>query len=255
MRSTGQAQSEVERYYDEVADRYDGLFQGARAQIENREVSRILRETIPAGGRMLEIGPGTGLIFELLRLAEQVSVDGEEPFKPFLPKFYLGVDISARMIDLAREARRKAGYTMSEFTFIQGDGFNPHVYGNAIRLPASGWDSVISLFGSPSYASLPDVTRILAHTLRPGGSFVLMPYAIGRERLEDYGTERRELAHIYEAEMWQLALEGSGMRVNIRGLTRFPSRVLSRVQLEVEPMVFHNPDKYQYLVITGERAE
>lgn len=129
--------------YDKVADVYDDLFSDNESIAENLFVV----EHVPNKGRILDIGCGTGLLLD---------------YSVIPPERYLGIDPSRCMLDIFR--KKHPGYTVIQTTFekYSGDKF----------------DSIVSLFGAPSYI-VPESFLRIAEFMNPGGRLFLMFYAPG----------------------------------------------------------------------------
>jgi SAM-dependent methyltransferase len=138
---------------------------------ELRLHDEVLRRTygIRADDRVLDIGCGTGRTTrDAARSAEQGSA--------------LGVDISAAMIERARELARTEG--VHNVTFEQGDA-------QVHRFPEGGFDLAISRFGTMFFDDPEAAFANIAVALRPGGRLVMM---VWQEH------ERNE---------WNVAIEGA----------------------------------------------
>lgn len=83
-------QTPIEVAFDAVADQYDALFRDEDSQTEDAVVSAALEALIDAKpeGPVLDLGCGTGHVLSLA---------------PFLAQEYVGVDLSQRMVEKARE--------------------------------------------------------------------------------------------------------------------------------------------------------
>lgn len=116
--------------YDEIAEKYDELFQDDYSLKENEEVGEMLS---PLKGSVYEIGCGTGLFIELCGVA---------------PNMYVGIDPSRKM--LMKFMDKHKGYCSSlKCVAFSEDGMNFEDY-----------DNVVALFGSSSYLSFHDLCRI-----------------------------------------------------------------------------------------------
>lgn len=168
MRST--TNTDVSRFFDKIAERYDRqigvcerfLFPGSRQWAVSH-----------AHGRVVEIAVGTGLNLPLY--PNEVTV--------------VGVELSARMLQLARE--RVATEALADRVELhQGDV-------QALHLSDASADTVVSTF---TLCTIPDPAAALRETyrvLRPGGRCVLVEHgpsdnAIVRAgmRLAEHGTAR-----------------------------------------------------------------
>lgn len=139
--------SEVKRAYDDLAVAYDDFHTDGKSLAENRWVARHLRRFIRPTDTVVDLGCGTGLLLD---------------FVPISPERYVGVDISAGMLDLARD--KHPGYR-----FVEGN-----LEGSLDALEGARFDVAVSLFGSPSYCQLSPVAANVQRVLAPGGRFFLM---------------------------------------------------------------------------------
>ncbi len=144
------------QYYDKVADQYDILYMDGVSVAENNIVGNLLADIIPPGGKVLDLGCGSGLGYELLtrRLAT--------PFE------YVGVDISVGMV---RAARRKfLGARNAQFITMNMEDLS--------YFRTATFDVCASLFGSFSHVLnwSPAVAEI-RRVLKPGGEIMLMVYS------------------------------------------------------------------------------
>lgn len=137
-------------WYDRISKYYDlfGLF-------ENRYKALALEMAdFREGEKVLEVGCGTGWALE--RIARQVGESG---------KAY-GVDLSPKMLEVARERLQKAGL-MPRVELVEGDAVK-------MAFPDDMFDVAFSthtleLFDTPD---IPVVLSEIMRVLRPGGRFV-----------------------------------------------------------------------------------
>jgi len=89
-----------------VARRIQRIWSGTSGEIQHRaQLSGLVTRNVPGlKGTFLEVGSGTGLIYEQLFTASHGAID------------YVGVDISLQMLRIARQNFPKA-------CFLYGDGF------------------------------------------------------------------------------------------------------------------------------------
>jgi len=129
--------------YCDISKNYDDLFDEDCHKDEEIE----LMAKLELSGRVLDIGCGTGLVLD---------------YKDINPEDYVGVDISQGMLDCLKEKHPdfKESAMLSSFEDF---------YDN------SGFDTIISLFGSISYIEPAHIKRI-RELLRGGGSAFLMFY-------------------------------------------------------------------------------
>lgn len=79
-----------EQYWDTQAAGYDRLYKSKWSELENRDLKNRLSVLVPRGScRILDLGSGTGLGYELSRQSPNAS--------------YIGIDISQEMIGIAKQ--------------------------------------------------------------------------------------------------------------------------------------------------------
>lgn len=148
--------------YDEVAEIYDRAYAGAEFRREDRLVARALRKLVPDGSNVLDVGCGTGKAIELL----PDSVD------------YVGLDISERMLAVARRA-------FPDRAFVHGDA-------RSVPFQDETFDVVVSTFGALSHVlEIEDALAEITRVLRPGGRTFLMVYGLDRQ-----ATPRRRRSEV-----------------------------------------------------------
>ncbi|MFF5003895.1 class I SAM-dependent DNA methyltransferase [Streptomyces phaeochromogenes] len=140
---SGQAEA-----FDAIGDRYDEAFPHKEGQLSAGEW---LIDSLPAGSRVLDLGCGTGV-----PTTRQMTDAGFE---------VVGIDLSRRMVELAREYVPGATFHQLDIADLRPGG--PHDLGR--------FDAVAAFF---SLLMLPRVEIPLAlqtvrHLLVPGGLFVL----------------------------------------------------------------------------------
>lgn len=109
--------------YDDIASKYDSLFRDETSLVEDNEVGEMLP---PLTGSTLDIGCGTGLLTEIVRID---------------PGNYLGVDPSKGMLE--QFAKKHPEFKER----IVCEPFNGR------NLDCNNFNNIIALFGSPSYLS------------------------------------------------------------------------------------------------------
>lgn len=143
-------------YYDTVATEYDALYTDAISQAEDSIIADMLRSRVVERDRILDLGCGTGLGYELITRADALSFT------------YEGIDISSGMVRAAQVKHllaRNANFRvmdMSDLAFYKAGSF----------------DFVFSLFGSFSHvmansSAVQEIRRVLA----PKGRFLIMTYS------------------------------------------------------------------------------
>lgn len=129
--------------YDAIAGVYDSLFVSPKDEAENDEAMRRLGSL---GGRVLDIGCGSGFLLDM---------DG------LTPERYTGIDPSQKMLDVLRCKHPSFQGSLVHTAF---ESF----YGN-------GYDLIVAMFGSASYVHPATLSRIPL-LLTPQGRFFLMFY-------------------------------------------------------------------------------
>jgi SAM-dependent methyltransferase len=126
------------------ADRFD-----RSAAAQHRRLFEIV--AIAAGEQVLDVGCGTG---QTTRDAARAAVDGGA----------LGVDLSAAMLDVARQRSDAEG--LRNVRFLQADA-QIHPF------EAGGFDVVVSRTGTMFFADLAAAFANIARALRPGGRLAI----------------------------------------------------------------------------------
>lgn len=228
----------IRRIYDRVAPVYDQSYQDPVSRAENTFVFCVLVGILPLG-RVLDFGCGTGLLLSWHRPP---------------PDLYTGVDLSPGML---AEARRK----YPEYDFCRGG------VGWLRWAPPGSYDTVVALFGVPSYFRGDDAEEFLwrAHrVLRPGGRLVFMPYGPahrGGKVLREQGV--LDLRRRYSAGAARRRLVRAGFAIErLYGLTGPIARALSGrprvaaalVGAEARTLGRIRPDGGTFLVAVARRA-
>ena len=137
----------------------DGAFWAAHADRIDAGVARyhgrfLAAAAIESNAAVLDIGCGSG---QATRDAARLATAGSA----------LGVDLSSRMIEIAR--RKAAREHVPNATFRQADA-QVHPF------PARGFDIAISRHGSMFFGDPPAAFANIARALRPGGRIVLLTW-------------------------------------------------------------------------------
>ncbi|MEN6519143.1 MAG: methyltransferase domain-containing protein [Methanospirillum sp.] len=163
----------VQRHYDEMAEVYDRRYDRGQGRSYHEHISEQVMDWLPPGGRLLDIGCGTGLFVE--RYCER---GGKA----------VGLDLSPKMIERARDRCASAEWTVGT--------------GDALPFRDDSFDAASSLLAF-SYFRNPD--RMLAEALRvlrPGGRLSLCTlgrnfFTAGLPAIHTLG----ELAHVRQVGM------------------------------------------------------
>jgi len=125
--------------YDKIAVSYDTLFTDEASLFEDAEVIELCKPT----GKVLDIGCGTGL------LLDHVQTEN-----------YTGIDMSKGMLEVLKKKHPDANVintTLEDF------------------YPVEKFDTIVSLYGTPSYIPYKESMRMLK-MLSPKGKIFLMYY-------------------------------------------------------------------------------
>ena len=134
-------------HWTEQADRYDTAGRRHRQYLLDRHVAA-------SRDRVLDIGCGAGLFTtEVARLAAPGAV--------------LGVDLSGRMLELARRRGQAAG--LDNVTFEQADA-------QVQPFEEASFDVAVSAFGAMFFNDRPAAFANIGRALRPGGSLVMLAW-------------------------------------------------------------------------------
>jgi ubiquinone/menaquinone biosynthesis C-methylase UbiE len=132
--------------YDSLAPVYDKKYSTDDCQRENQEIRAMIDYR---GGKVLDIGCGTGLFLELFNIEQNE---------------YIGIDPSGKMLEAAHAKFPGHIFLVTDFE----------------EFPCRGkyFDYAICLFGVASYIKPERMGMILSH-LKPGGRYFLMFYKPG----------------------------------------------------------------------------
>lgn len=137
--------------YNNIADKYDRIYNNLKCDIENSFVKKIITKHSIEKGNILDLGCGTG---NFLDWFPEKSMQE--------PHTFFGVDISKKMIELAENK-------FPQSNFKVGDMADSKIY-------QSDMDSIVSLFGSFSYCLKPEkVIELSYKNLKKNGNFLIMP--------------------------------------------------------------------------------
>jgi SAM-dependent methyltransferase len=189
---------------------------------ELRLHNEVLRRTydIRAGDRVLDIGCGAG---QTTRDAARSAVEGSA----------LGVDLSASMIDRARELAEAEG--IHNVAFEQADA-------QVHRFPKDGFDLAISRFGTMFFDDPVAAFANIAVALRPAGRLVMMVWQEHEQNEWSVAIERalgREESPVPTPEAWDpFSLADQDTVEAILGAAGFGEATFTDVH---EP-VYYGPD-------------
>lgn len=131
--------------FNVLAKDYDDYFKGVLCSKENEIISILLRKWLIPGS-VLDLGCGTGLGYELL---------------PNKNVNYMGIDCSVKMVEIAKE-KFSASFRLGDIRTMN-------------NIPDSGFDNVISTFGSVNYIrDLKVAINRMHEVLKDDGRFFLM---------------------------------------------------------------------------------
>lgn len=155
---------QVETMFNHIAHSYDTLNHTLSLSIDRlwrragiRQLQRLLPQTSDAPLRILDVATGTG-DFALLA-HRQLTRQGFDCR-------ILGIDISDGMMDIARRKVEQAG--LSEVITFS------HENCEALTLPESSTDAIVSAFALRNFQHLQPCLREMVRVLRPGAPVVLI---------------------------------------------------------------------------------
>jgi ubiquinone/menaquinone biosynthesis C-methylase UbiE len=131
--------------YDTLARIYDKKFSTEDCRRENQEIKAMIDYQ---GGKVLDIGCGTGLLLELFNISEDE---------------YIGIDPSGKMLEMAHAKFLRHIFMVTDFESF------PERW---------KYDYAVCLFGVASYIKPESLSRMLKH-LKTGGKYFLMFYKPG----------------------------------------------------------------------------
>jgi len=149
MKPLAEAQARAAATYDAAADAYDDAANTFWDRFGRRTVHRL---GLAAGARVLDVCCGSGA--SAIPAAEAVGATGS----------VLGVDLSRRLLEIARRKARLRGLRNIEFR--DGDMLD-------LGLPAGGFDAVICVFGIFFVPDMAAAVRALWELVRPGGRLAI----------------------------------------------------------------------------------
>ena len=137
-------QEKIQEHYDTVAEVYDHHYDQPRGRCYHTHISTYIMSALPKGGKLLDIGCGTGLFVE-----RYIEAGGSA----------IGLDISSKMIEKARRRCIACDYTLGT--------------GEKIPFCDNSFDAVCSLLVF-SYVKDPETMLNEAYrVLKPGGKIAI----------------------------------------------------------------------------------
>ena len=137
-------QEKIQEHYDTVAEVYDHHYDQPRGRCYHTHISTYIMSALPKGGKLLDIGCGTGLFVE-----RYIEAGGTA----------IGLDISSKMIEKARRRCIACDYTLGT--------------GEKIPFCDNSFDAVCSLLVF-SYVKDPETMLNEAYrVLKPGGKIAV----------------------------------------------------------------------------------
>jgi ubiquinone/menaquinone biosynthesis C-methylase UbiE len=149
MTTSEEARVRAAATYDAAADAYDDHANSFWARFGRRTVERL---GLQPGGHVLDVCCGSGA--SAIPAAEAVGANGS----------VLGVDLSERLLALARAKANRQGLRNIEFR--AGDLLD-------LGVPESRFDAVVCVFGVFFIPDMPTAVRALWRVVRPGGQLAI----------------------------------------------------------------------------------
>jgi ubiquinone/menaquinone biosynthesis C-methylase UbiE len=144
-----QAKAKAAATYDAASDHFDDQTLAFWERIGRRTVDRL---ELQHGANVLDVGCGTGA--SALPSAEMIGPTG----------FVIGVDLSARLLDRAREKAAKRGLSNIEFRLADM---------TSLGYPDGHFDAVVSVFSIFFVPDMEGLVRELWRMVRPGGKLAV----------------------------------------------------------------------------------
>jgi ubiquinone/menaquinone biosynthesis C-methylase UbiE len=157
----GSNEEHVRQVYGEIAPAYEVLFPGLHRYGDR--VERFLAESVRPGGRVLDVGCGTGLLTRELEPSVQV----------------VGVDLSPEMLELARQGRPSGTWRV-------------HSYHQPFPEDLGRFDVALVIGCLDFCDNLRQVLEYLTATLKPGGR-MLFTVLERRAGLDGHEVPRRQV--------------------------------------------------------------
>lgn len=216
-------------YWDGVATEYDKLYVGWKEQAEDRLVRKWVDGAWAPGKRTLDIGSGTGWLLD------------QQPRYATLGR-YLGVDISERMVEEAREKHPKAEFRVGDMEDLS-------------FLPTASWDLVVCLY---TWNYCKDAVQALAEmrrVLRPGGRLKMTVLASLSAMRDCKGCGVETLPCPCWGSIRLRRALASWNKVELRGMSGLLVSAARLPVLELESRLFGRvaTDYFQYILVDAIR--
>ena len=181
----------VASLYDGRADTYDAGYADRLSLAQNADLRRMLLRHVYPGTRVLDLGCGTGLVADLLA---------------DIPLSYVGVDLSARMLDLAFDKHPHHKWVQGDLAFAD----------ESLALASWDFDVIVSTFAF-GYTPYPYRAALaMWRLLERGGSLFLLTY--GRYLPPYWLSEEDPPVSRYDADYLGGMFEASGFEeIRTRG--------------------------------------
>lgn len=206
--------------WDAAARRYDQAYSDPASRAENKVIQRWLRPLTCQGGRLLDLGCGTGLVLDLV---------------PELAPRYVGVDISPAMLEVARGKHPEA-------TLVQGDLADPDAW------PAGPFNGVAALFSlsevADTYQAL--FERMLAR-LGAHGHALVITYGPGVPTPQQVALTGNTPSWVTPQELLQAA-ERAGFAIGMARYWRTSRTSWPRARVALETKRVCSPNQRRYVV-------
>lgn len=150
---SGSKREQVEAMFNHIAPTYDRLNHTLSLGIDRKWRKKAINTLLPHHPKqILDVATGTG-DFALLA------------YRTLLPNSILGIDISERMMEVAKRKVQEAGLT--GIRFVREDC-------TAMTLKDETFDAVTVSFGIRNFAQLDKALQEMCRVLRPGGHLVII---------------------------------------------------------------------------------
>lgn len=168
----------IKQIYDDIAESYDEKYVVDRSSsyMFDEFIAGLWWSAYGAEGRILSLGCGTGQDVEILNN----------------PKDFVGLDISNKMLEKAREK-------FPDYSFIQ------HDCNELIDLEA---DVLVSMFGTPNYIGINKLKEHMKHTGAKNAFFVFYDENYQDGVAEHYTYNVDELKEAFNGKVSPLHLKG-----------------------------------------------